>query len=992
MKNSNENSILVLNGEYFSSEEIRRLFKKYGNIINIKYEKVSRIYTIEFNDKITAENVYNLSSNSNGIPFKGKILNIFLNNNGNNNDNQNIIKNINIESLSENTGSEKSNKIINEEHYSLFFSNYKQLIKERLQQKNNFKKYSFFRNKIINFEVTSKLGDANMHFMKGELDDAIEKIKEVIKICPDLPETFHLLSLIFEAKNEKGKSLNMLMLFAQCIKNDKDLWLRCANLNEKYLNYSNAEYCYTRALRLNKDDEKIIINKAKVQEKMKNYFKCSMTYLKLYDPSLIYKVINENIIIHIINLLAKTQRFDILELIIQRLSLIPFNNCKRYKEYENKKISYFFENISSESFSVLNTNHEISKLFKTNLIFNKTIKYYEFLFTFCIINKLNNSEDIFRNEILTFSITNNTDFEFNTLIEIYCNINDKILISKLILFFLLIKLNNSYLSYFSSSLINNKESYDNNFSDIIRFIIFLKSKIIDNDIFLYYYNKICYILENNHLFYFSKKEELIRYFPNYCENINEKKNEEVSFINLLEEINNEFDQLIENDLRGYNYIKNENEEYNEENKRLLNRKRKKLSSIDKLSNEINILKNSLRDKKIIYQNLISFINKDISLNIFEEISLYKTIFIFESQFDSLKNKLFNYYLNSIVAKDVKNEELLNDNFIHEEKIFSFLKNKKQFFYSNENFSQDEYKRKKYIYILRMINKDITNIDNIEKYISMNDLFNHLLKFFLYILNLKHDEKINNEIGILINILLNKSHLDDKILIKVLIFGLLIFYKLKQYEKIFSILKRIISISHFSDIISKFSYFNWIFIWKTGQTSENVNLTRPIFYKMSKRINLKGINFLDLILAQCYLRTGSYSLSLNYLFSLIKIFPNSSLLLFCLSIVYIFLSLSRKNKNKEKTILIAKNHLEKYLTLKYEEGKFLEAYYNKGRFYQFIGINSIAENIYKIIYNNKFENTINDKIKMYSSYNSALISKKNGNIRKAHDKIINNIII
>jgi hypothetical protein len=129
-----------------------------------------------------------------------------------------------------------------------------------------------------------------------------------------------------------------------------------------------------------------------------------------------------------------------------------------------------------------------------------------------------------------------------------------------------------------------------------------------------------------------------------------------------------------------------------------------------------------------------------------------------------------------------------------------------------------------------------------------------------------------------------------------------------------------------------------------------------------------------------------------LFKLIKIFPNSSLLLFCLSIVYIFLSLSRKNKNKEKTILIAKNHLEKYLTLKYEEGKFLEAYYNKGRFYQFIGINSIAENIYKIIYNNKFENTINDKIKMYSSYNSALISKKNGNIRKAHDKIINNIII
>ena len=134
--------------------------------------------------------------------------------------------------------------------------------------------------------------------------------------------------------------------------------------------------------------------------------------------------------------------------------------------------------------------------------------------------------------------------------------------------------------------------------------------------------------------------------------------------------------------------------------------------------------------------------------------------------------------------------------------------------------------------------------------------------------------------------------------------------------------------------------------------------------MSKRINIKNIEFLYIILAQCYLRTGSYLLSINYLVELLKTNPNSSMIYFSLAILYTFVTLSRKNQHKEKTLLIAINLFKKYACLRREFDP-IEVEYNLGRFYNFIGLESKAE----------------------FKYNKAILSIESSLNKERYDKIL-----
>ena len=142
------------------------------------------------------------------------------------------------------------------------------------------------------------------------------------------------------------------------------------------------------------------------------------------------------------------------------------------------------------------------------------------------------------------------------------------------------------------------------------------------------------------------------------------------------------------------------------------------------------------------------------------------------------------------------------------------------------------------------------------------------------------------------------------------------------------------------------------------------------------------------------------MSINFLIELLCSNQNSSMIHFSLGILYLFKSLSRKNNNKERSLLLSYNFLKKYAVIRrnmdYKE--ILEVEYNFGRYFNFIGLDGKAEssycnnlNLLSGVKSNKEDGDIK-RIKLYSIYNSAIISKNNGNFKKAHDKIINNIII
>jgi tetratricopeptide (TPR) repeat protein len=172
--------------------------------------------------------------------------------------------------------------------------------------------------------------------------------------------------------------------------------------------------------------------------------------------------------------------------------------------------------------------------------------------------------------------------------------------------------------------------------------------------------------------------------------------------------------------------------------------------------------------------------------------------------------------------------------------------------------------------------------------------------------------------------------------------------------------------------------------------------RTTLYKLSKNKLLSDNYYLNSILANCYLKTGNYNLSLKYLKKLEKKYTNNNAkFYFVKAMCYIFNSLSRKNKNKLDTFLKGINLLNNYSILMNRENA-IEVLFNNGRFNQFIGNDELAIEYYdkflNKIYLTQMEILKKEEIQMGLFYNYSLIIKKSGNEKEAHRILIDNIII
>ena len=75
----------------------------------------------------------------------------------------------------------------------------------------------------ITSEVEQLIGKANQCFIFQEFDTAIEILHEVITKAPGIPDSYHVLALIYEEKREHEKAVNFHMLAAQVTQHDSEL-------------------------------------------------------------------------------------------------------------------------------------------------------------------------------------------------------------------------------------------------------------------------------------------------------------------------------------------------------------------------------------------------------------------------------------------------------------------------------------------------------------------------------------------------------------------------------------------------------------------------------------------------------------------------------------------------------------------------------------------------------------------------------------------------
>ena len=286
------------------------------------------------------------------------------------NKNEIIDDKLDISDISEeNISEEEEDNISNNEGYNNFMKEYKQYCK-------GIKKAI---NKQIEGEINVQdlLIQANNLYLNSNYPKAKEVLETIISVYPNMQEPYLILSQIYEEEKNDEKSLFFLMLAAQSSGGDKNIWIKCCNYNKKLKNIRQAEYCITRALKLDKKNLYILYERGALNEELGDIFKAIRIYtvlLKLYP--------NYDILLHIIILYERTQNYEkAIKLFEDFFDKLPRENklkaviflyelYLKYKEYL-KGYNFYEKNImelkekDTEVYNniINNSNFKLKKLF-----------------------------------------------------------------------------------------------------------------------------------------------------------------------------------------------------------------------------------------------------------------------------------------------------------------------------------------------------------------------------------------------------------------------------------------------------------------------------------------------------------------------------------------------------------------------------------------------------------------------------------------------------
>ncbi|KAH8961754.1 hypothetical protein BDL97_05G064600 [Sphagnum fallax] len=103
-------------------------------------------------------------------------------------------------------------------------------------------------------EVTRKLGEANLFYATGRFDEAVELLKEVVRLAPNVADSYHTLGLLYDAKGDREKALNFYMIAAHLTPKDIVLWKRLASWSMEQGNSGQVIYCLNKAMKADPTD------------------------------------------------------------------------------------------------------------------------------------------------------------------------------------------------------------------------------------------------------------------------------------------------------------------------------------------------------------------------------------------------------------------------------------------------------------------------------------------------------------------------------------------------------------------------------------------------------------------------------------------------------------------------------------------------------------------------------------------------------------------
>ena len=151
------------------------------------------------------------------------------------------------------------------------------------------------REPILSPEVRDLIGQANMHYVLEEYDEAITKIEEVIRLEPKARAAWHLFSSIKTDKGEHSESLKLRIIAAHLPPYEASTWKELAIESRQFNAPQQAIYCYSQVLRLDRLDFDSIWDRAFLYKQVgmfKNAANGFKTLLKSFphDPSVLQEL------------------------------------------------------------------------------------------------------------------------------------------------------------------------------------------------------------------------------------------------------------------------------------------------------------------------------------------------------------------------------------------------------------------------------------------------------------------------------------------------------------------------------------------------------------------------------------------------------------------------------------------------------------------------------------------------------------------------------
>ncbi|CAM6088014.1 unnamed protein product [Calypogeia fissa] len=127
-------------------------------------------------------------------------------------------------------------------------------------------------------ETRKKLGEANVLYAIGKFDEAVEVLKEVVRLAPNVPDSYHTLGLLYDAMGDRKKALNFYMIAAHLTSKDTALWKRLASWSMEQGNVGQVIYCLTKAIKADPEDVDAKWDRASLYAERNEYGKAAEAF------------------------------------------------------------------------------------------------------------------------------------------------------------------------------------------------------------------------------------------------------------------------------------------------------------------------------------------------------------------------------------------------------------------------------------------------------------------------------------------------------------------------------------------------------------------------------------------------------------------------------------------------------------------------------------------------------------------------------------------